>query len=495
MGFKCAPQLLGLTIGEPPTKTNSKTGKKYKNRHRANGAAIAKEMFDERASRSETLDRRRSHLNKYEGFTSGEDCWADMLNDVAEYKMPVKLKNGQTAYRKLGGRQLEELVPGWSIILNPPPEMTVGWTDDDYDRFDADGMEVLAEICPIFKAKNHKGKAIHRDEGREDINGEFGRHTHWIGNCWDDEGRYCGSMINGLLYDEINRRFPELMRVKGWDLDDLDVTDWDRLKTDDDYRAEREEKRRSKGRSVNKVIADELHAAKIETAMERHAARELRAEVDELEQRAGTILTDAMDTARTVTADARMDVRTTRREADDYAYHTRRKANRDAQEIIDEAEEDAQAIREEAHQIKAQAERDAQAMREQVAAMRRERDEAQADRDAAHQDAYTWAVKANKLQTAHKSLQTALQGDLRAWDAQEARRGAVALLDALGATVRPIIAKAAQKAAQVDMVPPSVTPGPVAGSVMAEMLRRAEAMGRRHAERDAGRNSPSYPGA
>lgn len=214
-------------------------------------------------------------------------------------------------------------------------------------------------------------------------------------------------------------------------------------------------------------------------------AKSLKVEVEMLEERAETILTDAMDAARNVTADARRDAQAVRRDADDYAYKTKRKANQDAQDITDQAEEDAQATREaaerEAQETRAKAERDAQAMREQIAALRQERDEVKADATA-------WAVKAHKLQTAHKSLQAALQGDLRAWDAQEARRGAAALLDALGATVRPLLAKMVS-------VPTAVTPGPVAGSVMAEMLRRAEAMGRRHAERDAGRDSPSYPGA
>lgn len=328
MGFKCAPQLLGLTIGEPPVKTNEKTGKKYKNRHRANGEAIAKEMFEERASRSETLDRSRSRLNEYEGFTSGEDCWADMLNDVAEYKMPVKLKNGQTAYRKLGGRQLAELVPGWSIILNPPPEMTVGWTDADYDRFDADGMEVLAEICPIFKPKNYKGKAIHRDEGREDVNGEYGRHTHYIGNCWDGEGRYCGSVINGLLYDEINRRFPEMMRAKGWDLDDLDVTDWEKLNEKDengefvnqDYRAEREEKRKNKGRSINQVIEDDRNAArnaKLEAQQLKDEAQAERDEAEKMGRGIGKIVSTVRGTRRQIRDD---------KAAADEAEEQRRKA-------------------------------------------------------------------------------------------------------------------------------------------------------------------------
>lgn len=217
-------------------------------------------------------------------------------------------------------------------------------------------------------------------------------------------------------------------------------------------------------------------------------AASLRAEVEQLEGVRDTILTDAMERADEITAEASRDARAARREADDYAYKARRQANKDAVELTNQAEADAQEIRAaaelDAQATRLQAERDAQAMREQVAAMRRERDEAQADRDAAHQDAYKWAVKTNKLQTAHKSLQTALQGDVRAMEAQQAKQGAVALLDALGATVKPIIAKAAQAV----RVPPSVTPGPVAGSVLAELMRQIAA--RDAQRRDAQQDGP-----
>lgn len=175
-------------------------------------------------------------------------------------------------------------------------------------------------------------------------------------------------------------------------------------------------------------------------------ARSLRAEVDELEQRAGTILTDAMAQATEITTEAQRDARATRREADDYAYHAKRTANRHAVDITNEAEADAQEIREaaelDAQATRLQAERDAQAMREQVAAMRRERDEAQADRDEAHQDAQEWAVKVyklkqgyDKLQTAHKATRAALQGDLETWAGLTPEPSSKALLGVLGAAV------------------------------------------------------------
>lgn len=212
-------------------------------------------------------------------------------------------------------------------------------------------------------------------------------------------------------------------------------------------------------------------------------AASLRVEVEMLEERAGTIISDAMDRASKITADANRDARAERRAADDYAYRTRRKANRDAQETADQAEEDAQAIRAaadlDAQRTRAQAERDAQAMREQVAAMRRERDEAQADRDKArederqaHQDAHAWAVKAHKLQTAHRATRAALQGDLETWAGLTPKPSATALLGVLGAAVE------ASRATR------PMSPG--VGSAMARMMAmvRAQDARRRDAHQD-----------
>lgn len=212
-------------------------------------------------------------------------------------------------------------------------------------------------------------------------------------------------------------------------------------------------------------------------------ARTLRFEVEMLEERAGTIISDAMGRAAEITAEARRDARAERRAADDYAYRTRRKANRDAQETADQAEEDAQAIRAaadlDAQRTRAQAERDAQAMREQVAAMRRERDEAQADRDKArederqaHQDAHAWAVKAHKLQTAHTATRAALQGDMETWAGLTPKPSATALLGVLGAAVE------ASRATR------PMSPG--VGSAMARMMAmvRAQDARRRDAHQD-----------
>lgn len=181
-------------------------------------------------------------------------------------------------------------------------------------------------------------------------------------------------------------------------------------------------------------------------------AASLRAEVELLEERRDTIIHDAMEQAAEITVDAQRDARATRREADDYAYHARRRANKDAVDITNEAEQEAQAIREaaelDAQETRARADRDAQATRERVAAMRRERDEAQADRDEAHQDAQKWANKAyllkqgcDRLQTAREATRAALQGDYETWANLTPKPGATALLGVLGAAVAASRAK------------------------------------------------------
>lgn len=143
----------------------------------------------------------------------------------------------------------------------------------------------------------------------------------------------------------------------------------------------------------NGLMKQERDAAALDVAMERAAARDLRAEVELLEERAGTIITDAMDAAKEIGMEAVRDVRAVKRDADDYAYRTRRKANKDAIDTADQADRDAEATREaarqEAKEIKAQAERDAQVTRDAILRQAREdaKTEAKTILDAAKEDA------------------------------------------------------------------------------------------------------------
>lgn len=252
MSFVCAPQLTGLVRGTP------KEGAK----HRANGKAICEEAGNERYSRSVTLDRSRSHLNKYDGYTSGGKCWEAMETQADVYRMKVKGKGGVEHERPLRS----DAVIGWAVIFNPPAEATVGWTSDDYERFSRDSLDALEAIEPrLFGSKNLRMTAIHKDEGMPDEYGEFGQHLHAIGDAIDQEGRYCGNLMDARLISRINLEYPALMRKRGWDMEDIDQTDYYRMGKNDDgtyrdpeYRAARKVKRAGKraGRSVNKYVAD-----------------------------------------------------------------------------------------------------------------------------------------------------------------------------------------------------------------------------------------------
>lgn len=241
MGYKCAIQLTGLVRGEP------KKGAK----HRSNIRAICGEMGTERISASDTLDRSKTKNNQYVGYSSGFQCADDMTRKANDYVMEVKGKGGKIMKRRLR----EDAVIGCAFIINPPSEMCENWTEMDYREFHMDSMDFLAETCPqIFRQENIRMLAEHRDEG---VSGDDWNY-HGVVECVDETGRYCGNMVDAKLIDTINRTYPAFMRSRGWDLDDLDVTDWDRAKTDKAYKKEREAKRKKSGKSVNDYLSEKL---------------------------------------------------------------------------------------------------------------------------------------------------------------------------------------------------------------------------------------------
>lgn len=247
MGWKCAPQVMGLVRGEP------KQGQK----HRANIRKIALEAGYERASKSDTLDKSRSKQNQYEGYRSGSQFAADVEQEASEYRVKVqgKTKDNKPIVREKG--LPHNAVIGWAVIYNPPAEICATWTDEDYQKFYADCRECMAEIEPrLFRRDNIRMSAEHFDEGipPDENSGVIDRHLHDLGVSKDAAGRYCGNLIDAKLLIKINERFPALMRERGWDMDDLDRTDFERAKTDKEYASERNAKRRQSGLSVNKHL-------------------------------------------------------------------------------------------------------------------------------------------------------------------------------------------------------------------------------------------------
>ena len=244
MGWKCTPQVTGLVRGE------AKQGQK----HRSNVKAIVAEAGKERVSNSDTLDRDRTYLNRYTGFSSGFECADYITKEADDYRQEVTGKGGTKHYRKLRS----DAVIGYAIIYNPPEEVCCKWTDEEYTKFYEDSRAVMEQIQPdIFRKDTIVMSAEHMDEGTITDPTHLSRHVHDIGIPKDKKGNYCGNKIDAKLLVEINKNYPKMMREKGWDIEDLDCTDWDRCKTDEAYRNERKSKRKS-GKSVNNYIADKM---------------------------------------------------------------------------------------------------------------------------------------------------------------------------------------------------------------------------------------------
>ena len=199
MGWKCAPQVMGLVRGEP------KQGQK----HRANIRKIAMEAGYERASKSDTLDKSRSKQNQYDGYSSGAEFAAVMEQEASKYRVKV---NGKTKDKKPVVREKglpHNAVIGWAVIYNPPAEVCATWTNDDYQKFYADCRECMAKIEPrLFRSENIRMSAEHFDEGipPDENSGVIDRHLHDLGVSKDADGRYCGNLIDAKLLIKINER-------------------------------------------------------------------------------------------------------------------------------------------------------------------------------------------------------------------------------------------------------------------------------------------------
>lgn len=333
MSFTCAIQMTGLIRGESKAK------------HRSNGKAILGEMGKERISSSETLNPERTPLNVYEQEEhSGFSMWDDMEERANTYKQAVKgkTKTGEeiTRYRSLR----KDAVIGVAIIINPPYEECRNWSEEEYQKFYDDTRECLAEFRPeIFRRTNQVFGVEHRDEGYHDND----RHMHIVYDAIDENGRYCGNRLDAKFLSDFNKSYSEMMRSKGWEMDDLDTTDWDRYKNDSTYKAERDAKRRSQGKSVNQHIRNKT----VEYfKMSEELLKAAQDDVEELRQQKKA-LEDDIETLRIC-----------KRKLKDEAATTLTEANSDAQTIRDEAKAQAEAImdraRQNAQQILAQREKD-----------------------------------------------------------------------------------------------------------------------------------------
>lgn len=277
MGFKCLPQITGLVRNSPPATA----------KHRANGLKILQELGRERYSKSVTLDRSRSQDNIYEGFNGrGTECWTRMEQTANDYRIVGEFKTGKRKGETFSRALREDAVIGWAMIFNPPHDVSKDWNESTFDRFYADSFACMEEIEPrLFRRKNLCMTAIHKDEGIDSSD----EHKHFVGMSVDEDGRFCGNLIDASLCVRINELYPELMRSRGWEIDNPDMTDFKRMGTDAAYKAERQA-REPAGQSVNKHIAGKKKKAEQELQAAREAAEAIlsdaKQQAEEIRQKA-----------------------------------------------------------------------------------------------------------------------------------------------------------------------------------------------------------------
>lgn len=216
MGFKCLPQIMGLT--------RQSAAAAMKKDNRGGLKEIIEEFLETRYSKSEVLDRARSKLNEYFRYNdfnanmSASEIVSEIEFEVARHRTKVKTKNG-TAERAIR----KDAVVGWAVIINPPDEIKKDWTPEQNEQFYKDSMEYMAQLNEMFRSDNYICGAVHWDEGDPDLIAEGYNlsHYHCAGYAKDENGEFtCGNEIDFMMKDRINREYAAFMRSRGWDVDD-----------------------------------------------------------------------------------------------------------------------------------------------------------------------------------------------------------------------------------------------------------------------------------
>lgn len=170
--------------------------------------------------------------------------------------------------------------------------------------------ELLQPSSILIRARHNDEKLHGGDE-----------HEHAIGVPLTKDGRYNGGKMLNHMKNNFNTNSARHMRERGWDMEDLDLYDPSR-EDDEEYMAERREKRRKQGRSVNDYAADQAEERASKT-------KEIEAEAQRSARK--TRRQARMDTDKTMDVTER-DADSIRDEADRYKKQRRADADRYAKE-------------------------------------------------------------------------------------------------------------------------------------------------------------------
>lgn len=229
---------MGIRVGIPVLKL-SRDAKASK--HRGDAKKVIYESFGERYSKDKDLDRTKSNLNIYTGFSKGKDLykyWEEEANTHLDSR----------------GRKLRsDAVIGFSLIIKADYESMQKMSESERIKFLQDSSEIVSDLLHEHGLQVD-ATALHRDEINE--------HMHVFGH---DEEYRAGKKIDIRLYRDFNSEYPRRMRARGYDVEDMSVYDSDKAKqmSDDErenYKSEliRHKQNKKTALSSNQYKADKI---------------------------------------------------------------------------------------------------------------------------------------------------------------------------------------------------------------------------------------------
>lgn len=265
---------MSISVGIPILKLSN--GAKATKR-KGDAKKVCCEGFNERYSKDQDLDRSRSHLNTYVGYTSGKELYEDWMQMADNHTDAM-------------GRHLRsDAVIGFTMCIKPDIENFSKLSEAERDKFLDDSDKISIDILQRFGLQVD-GIARHKDEEID--------HDHIFGH---DPEYKCGRKIGLELYNCFNKEYPERMRQLGYDVKDMQVYDADKVaKMSEDEKAEykadmiaRKKAKKKSGRSSNQYKADK----------DAEAEARAKAIIEKAEAQARLVKLEAEDARETIRAE------------------------------------------------------------------------------------------------------------------------------------------------------------------------------------------------
>lgn len=268
MGFNCGMPV--LTLDNLTHTAGDKHG---------NAKKVAMEAFEERQGKDSDIDREKTDSNIYFSFEHGEKAFR---KGEELYNYWQSQADSHTC--TVGGKERKmrsDAKIGFSGIIKPDSEYMNGLTHDEQMKFCKDAMGIVMDIYKK-QGLTMDAAVIHVDE--------CATHIHYFGH---DESYKMSKKVNLGLYDKLNREFPQRMREKGWEMNDLTgYKEATAGMTDDElreYKAKKRSERRTRHNRTSKEYKADREVKKVlesATAQSKGILQQAESEAQEIKKRA-----------------------------------------------------------------------------------------------------------------------------------------------------------------------------------------------------------------